>query len=44
MKRGKKRLSKLDMAFGIALKEAEKSGKGSLAKVKKHLAKISAQK
>jgi hypothetical protein len=30
-----------DLAFTIALKEAEKTGKGSLSKVKEHLNKIS---
>ena len=33
-----------DHAFIAALKEGEKSGKGSLSKIKKHLAKTSAGK
>jgi hypothetical protein len=33
-----------DYAFIAAMKESEKSGKGSLAKVKKHLVKVSAGK
>lgn len=33
-----------DMAFTIALKEAEKSPKGSLSKVKAHLSKVASSK
>jgi hypothetical protein len=33
-----------DYAFGLAMKAAENSGRGSLSKVKKHLAKISSRK
>jgi hypothetical protein len=33
-----------DMAFLALLKESEKSGKGSLSKVKSHLAKIASEK
>ena len=33
-----------DMAFMTALKEAEKSGKGSLSKVKAHLSKVASGK
>ena len=33
-----------DYAFIAALKEAEKSGKGSLSKIKKHLTKVTTQK
>ena len=33
-----------DYAFIAALKETEKSGKGSLSKIKKHLTKVTTQK